>query len=630
MKLDIDLAKLSPRAITYKHIKNLCPELCDYLEKTYPGLPFSEKVYWYMLDIHEHPTCPKCGKPTTFINVTKGYHTYCSLKCAGLDNVEKSRKTCEERYGDPNYNNREKSKKTCMSKYGHEHANQSEQVKTKIKSTIVERYGAVGFASEQINSKIKQTIIDRYGTECPNELKEIQDKTRTTKSNKYGDPNYNNKDKRNQTNLSRYGVINTFQAEQFKEKSRQTMMDRYGVEYSHQSEQILQKARQNSRAKYGVDYPAQAECVKNKIRKSNRAHIINNHNNILDITDDGLLVCNCPHPGCDKCSEKCYQISCLNYYSRKAFGIEPCTRLLPVGPIRNSDTAIEKFVKNILDDHNIEYVCNDRTLISPLELDIYIPSHNIAIECNGVFWHSSHIKPSNYHMDKWKRCNELGIQLITIWEDQIIHHPDIIKSVLLSKLGIYNEKFGARHCVVKEIESSKCVDFLTHNHIQGRTNASVHLGLYRGVELYGVLTFSNKSKLSGSKQVNSGVWELSRFCTKLGTTITGGFSKMLKYFINHYNPKSISSFSSNDISNGNVYKLNGFKQVGESTSSYWYVNKTSFIRYHRTSFTKSRLKQLGYDIDGKKESEIMESLPYHKIYDSGHTKYIIDCEYIHM
>lgn len=31
---------------------------------------------------------------------------------------------------------------------------------------------------------------------------------------------------------------------------------------------------------------------------------------------------------------------------------------------------------------------NDRTLIPPKELDVYLPEHKIAIEVDGVYWHS--------------------------------------------------------------------------------------------------------------------------------------------------------------------------------------------------------------------------------------------------
>lgn len=272
MKPDIDLSMIPATSCTWKYIKKRYPELYEYLGTTYPDLSFSEKVYWYKHDLHEHPVCKTCGKPTAYINMTRGYHTYCCSKCAVPDNIEKINKTKEQRYGDHRYNNRAKCKKTCLEKYGCEYSGQAKSVRAKIEATLIERYGAIGFASEQIRDKVRQSNLERYGTEIPMQLKEISDKTKSTKAEKYGDPGYNNKDKRNRTNLEKYGVVNPFQAEQFKEKAKQTMLDRYGVEYSHQSDQILQKVRQNSQVKYGTDYPVQAKEVKDKIKKSNRRY----------------------------------------------------------------------------------------------------------------------------------------------------------------------------------------------------------------------------------------------------------------------------------------------------------------------------------------------------------------------
>ena len=130
------------------------------------------------------------------------------------------------------------------------------------------------------------------------------------------------------------------------------------------------------------------------------------------------------------------------------------------------------------------------------------------------------------------------------------------------------------------------------------------------------MTFAKRSALSGSK--NNKEWELTRFCNKLNTSIIGGASRLLNHFISEYNPNIITSFASNDISNGGLYKTLGFEKE-DISSSYWYVDKKSLKRYHRSRFSKSELSKMGYT-EGTEE-EIMKKLPYHKIYDCGHTRY---------
>jgi hypothetical protein len=51
-----------------------------------------------------------------------------------------------------------------------------------------------------------------------------------------------------------------------------------------------------------------------------------------------------------------------------------------------------------------------------LELDIYLPEKNLAIEFDGLFWHNSNNKFKNYHLKKTLLCEKQGIQLIHIFE----------------------------------------------------------------------------------------------------------------------------------------------------------------------------------------------------------------------
>lgn len=455
--------------------------------------------------------------------------------------------------------------------------------------------------------------------ECMNMNPGRVQKIINTKVLKYGDASYNNREKAIQTTLERYGVENPFQSEKVKQKIRNTNKQRYGVEYPSQSKQVQETQIKNNIRKYGVERVQSLPEVKDKIKKSNQVRYINGHSNIVGYTEDGGWICMCPHSGCDKCKEKTYIIENDQFFARREFNIEPCTKLLPIKSVGNMDTWPEKFIKNILDEYNIKYETNIRSVISPYELDIYIPDRGIAFECNGCYWHSDLKKDNKYHYNKYIKCRDAGIQLITIWEDQIITAPDIVRSVVLSKLGIYKTRIYARQCLIKEIDPSTCMEFLESNHIQGRTKTKVRMGLYFNTELVGVMTFNHRSKVSGG--MNDDCWELNRFCTKINMQVVGGAEKLLTYFNKNYHPKKIVSFSSNDISNGGLYKKLGFTNGG-STVSYWYVHKTTHIRYHRTSFQKNRIKQYATS-SNMTEKDIMMNLPYYRIYDSGHTKWEI-------
>lgn len=59
-----------------------------------------------------------------------------------------------------------------------------------------------------------------------------------------------------------------------------------------------------------------------------------------------------------------------------------------------------------------------RSVVKNRELDMYVPDRHIAIEANGVYWHTEKFgKTEHYHANKAEACADQGITLITIWED---------------------------------------------------------------------------------------------------------------------------------------------------------------------------------------------------------------------
>ena len=448
------------------------------------------------------------------------------------------------------------------------------------------------------------------------------EKVKSTKLRKYGDPNYNNREKAKATTKKKYGTENAFSSPIIQEQIRKTIRERYGVDYPSQSKLIQQTRENNSIRKYGVKSHTQLESTKQKVLEAHRKSMISSDDTLIGYDDQGNHIRKCPHENCNRCTEKTYIIHPQNYYARKQHNLEPCTNLHPVQTNWTGKTWIEEFVKNILNSHNINWK-KDRTILSHLnhqEIDMYCYNYNIGIEVNGCYWHSSNKKESTFHQRKYEECAKKGIKLITIWEDQIRTIPDIVESVILSKFGIYKERIGARKCTIEPITGTICNQFLNQNHIQGQTRASVHYGLFYKGDLIGVMCFGKTNKLSGSG--NDKAWDLRRFCTKINTQVIGAAQKMLSRFIKDVDPDKIISFSSCDISDGDVYSKLGFTKDPNITSSYWYIHKTKWIRYHRSSFQLSALKRKGL-YDGRTEQEIMRDLPYWKIYDCGHIKWVM-------
>ena len=442
---------------------------------------------------------------------------------------------------------------------------------------------------KETRDKIKQTCLERYGSDYE---KHKFEKVKSTKLIKYGDVNYNNTEKSKQTCLERYGVDNVMKSTVFQEKSKQTCLERYGVEYNTQRPEF---------------------------KESHKVKLLSKDSNIIDWDkESNTLTCKCPDLSCNLCSEKKYEVSYSTYYERiNIYNICPCIKKIPLYTNTHyKDTTIEGFVTDILDYYNIKYIKHTKQIIHPFELDFYLPDYQIAIECNGIYWHSSKFKSPTYHLDKFKKCAAHNIQLITIWEDQINSKRDIVESIILSKLNIYNTKIYARNCVVRDLDSKTSADFLNQNHLQGSVNSSVRLGLYYGDKLISIMTFGKKRRVLGNKDTSG--WELYRYCNLLNTQVIGGASKLFKHFIKTYNVQFIESYSSNDISNGNLYNVLGFKQKSESIS-YWYVKDKQ--RFHRYKLRKSELIKMGAD-KNKTEFQITDEMGYYRIYDTGQKKWI--------
>ena len=583
------LENMSPKMFSDKYIKKHYLEFYEYLNDKYPSLTIREQLYLFFNNMIEPNKCKICKKYTKFESFTKGYHTYCSSKCCNSDpdKIETTQNNILNKYHVSNISQlrsiKEKKKETCLKNYGVENPSQSIEIRSKIKETNLERYG-VEYAqqSQIIRDKFIKTMRERYNVNHPSQLDIV-------------------KEKKKETCLKNYGVDHPSKSQIIKEKKKETCLKNYGVESPNQSEIVKQKQKDTYNTKYIAEHP----------------DIIN----IYEENGERLYMCRCSNKICNSCSDKTYIINHSLYHSRNYQDIEKCTILNPVDN-KGKDTGIEKFIRNILDLYNIEYINNVR-LFGNLEVDIFIPSKNIAIECNGVYWHSDKIKLPKYHYNKYKIYKDNGIQLLSIWEDWIITKPEIVKSIILSKLGIYNRRIYARKCIIKEIDSKISKLFLEQNHIQGNSNNTIKYGLYYNNELVSVMTFSKKRRsMMGNREISEGEWELTRFCNLKNMQVIGGADKLLKHFIKQHNPQSVVSFASHDISNGNLYEVLGFKKQSETCGSYWYIDQTTMIRYHRYTFRKSELIKLGYDKD-KSEFEIMNNLKYHRIYDSGQSKYIM-------
>lgn len=495
--------------------------------------------------------------------------------------------------------------------------------------------------------------------ECGLKSKLTKEKRENTKQNKYGDVNYNNRDKFNKTCLNKFGTTSPMKNLKVLNKAIETNMIKYGYKTPLLNDDIKKKiiktkklkycdinynnrdlAKKTIHEKYGVEHQMLVSEIKNKIKKTNlkkygvenvfqNNEIINNIKNInsLNFKKKWSDILNLPIENfniegdivtiyglCPEHSE--FNITKSLLRDRYKYNVKYCTEC---NIINSHDSDAENKVRDYIETEL--KIKTEKTYIENKEIDIYISEHKLGIEYDGLYWHSELYKDKNYHLDKTNICQKNNIQLLHIFEDEWMFKSDIVKSIIKSKLGVIDNKIFARKCEIKEIFDNKLVrEFLNNNHIQGFVNAKIKLGLFYNNELVSLMSFE-KTRKSIEKD-NEESYTLNRFCNKLNSQVIGGASKLLKHFIKSYQPKSIVSFADRRYSNGKLYEKLGFNKIKDNKPSYSYFKNNEFIRYHRFNFRKEILIKHGYD-KNKTEREIMEERNFLKIFDCGNIKYLM-------
>ena len=264
-----------------------------------------------------------------------------------------------------------------------------------------------------------------------------------------------------------------------------------------------------------------------------------------------------------------------------------------------------------------------RKVISPLELDIYIPELKLAFEINGNFWHCSKNKKRNYHQNKTIQCAKKGIRLVHIFEYELKNkeiRPKVLKFIQsLSNKDTNKEILYARNLDIHEEKNTNVVrKFLEENHLQGYATSSKNIALYNGNEIVAIMTFG-KPRFD-----NEFDYELIRLCFKDNIGIVGGAEKMFNYFIEHNSNKSIVTYCDISKFTGNVYTRLGFVADKNCITSpnYVWVNQNSDTILSRYQTQKNKLIELGIADETETEDSIMYRLGYVKIYNSGNLKLI--------
>lgn len=292
----------------------------------------------------------------------------------------------------------------------------------------------------------------------------------------------------------------------------------------------------------------------------------------------------------------------------------------------------EEEIKNFLESNGIKCKSTRNILSGGKEIDIYIPDKKIGIEYNGLFYHCEHdeIKRGQiihkcgpkYHLGKLEECNEKGISLIQIFEDEYLNNKELVLKKILHIVG-YNkctDRIYGRKCTIKEISKHEAKFFLNTHHIQGETSCTLAIGAYYNERLVGVMSFLDEK---------DGNWNLVRYASDTNTICIGVAGKLFSFFLKNYPYNKIKTFADRRWtlnSSNNLYTKLGFKLDKIVPPSYSYVNfSVSRNRIHKFSLRKSALVKMepSFSMD-MTETEMTNKLGYHKIWDCGLYRYVYE------
>ena len=289
----------------------------------------------------------------------------------------------------------------------------------------------------------------------------------------------------------------------------------------------------------------------------------------------------------------------------------------------NSISKAEDEIYKLLVDRlgKFSVIKRDRTILSDQrELDIYIPTKRLAIEYNGLRWHTEQFgKDKYYHYNKMAECHKKGITLLQIFEDEYKLHKDIVLDKILHAAGLNNDKpnLMARKCTVSYIESGMAKDFLDTYHIQGYVRSTKDIGCFYNGKLVAVMSLTEEEKASNR-------WNLVRYATNYNYRCQGIASKLFAFFNRKEKPLEVKTFLDRRweiIGKKNLYENLGFSVVAIERPDYMYTNGKG-VRQHKFGFRKNVLhKKYGLPLT-MTEHEMTKQLGYEKIWNCGLIKYV--------
>lgn len=234
--------------------------------------------------------------------------------------------------------------------------------------------------------------------------------------------------------------------------------------------------------------------------------------------------------------------------------------------------------------------------LNPDQIQLEQEGHRLRATWNGhEFSFLLHLPGKN---------NPAGNREVSIPFDYAIRSPAKVASLICARLQ-FNKRVFARKCLIEPVSKKVAAQFLDQFHLMGSTSSAWNLSLSHNGKMLAVASFSKGRKMR-RLAANERSYELIRFCTYPGYTISGGLSRLVTDFCARRKAAEIMTYVDRQFSDGRSFIKAGFRVHDFTEPKTFYIHKRTFVRLNA-----------GTAPGDKKE--------YYSISDAGNIRMLFSC-----
>jgi hypothetical protein len=383
---------------------------------------------------------------------------------------------------------------------------------------------------------------------------------------------------------------------------------------SNNSAEVAVKKQKASLQKYGTLFPNQSAQTKAKIREKLVGRIDESKNDAVSLIEkQGFKVL---EQGLTFSDSWTFQCECENVFSL----VPPTWSRWNNGwktscpKCSRGSSSQERQIAKIIEEWGFSVDRRNRTLISPLEIDIYVDSKKLAIEFNGLYWHADDI---DRHRIKADACRDAGIRLIQIFEHDWVTKKDIVIARLKSALGM-NSRIFARDTIIEEIDYKAAKQFFDLHHLHGNARGAMKfIALKTEGKIVQALSICKQRFKNTHAEL-----EILRSASAEGITVVGGLSKLISYCRKLYPQQSILTYADRCWGEGKSYEKAGGKFLAYNNPGYfWWKGDRIVSRYYTQKRSIQKILGELHDPALSEESNMRKD-GWRKIWNAGNSVYL--------